>query len=403
MKFYHKELANGLTIIGEHKEDAVSAALGFFVRTGSRDESTDIAGVSHFLEHMMFKGTARRTALELTYEMGSIGAQANAYTSEENTVYYMAVLPEYFDQAMDIMCDMLRPALDQQEFDMEKKVILEEIALYQDRPLHVMYEAGLKEYFGEHSAGNSVLGTTESVSGISRNQMLGYFTKRYSPNNMVLAVAGNFDWDKVVTMAEQYCGNWSRCSTKRELSSHQPRIGKRVLTKRDLQLSHICYFAPGPSATDESRYAAQILSMIMGDATGSRLYWELVDKGLAESASIDADDMDHVGYVLGYASCLPQMIDQVAEILRKVMKSARDYTPGDLERAKNKYNTRLVLQGESSLRRLMSIGVDWLYEPKYLSLEDELKKVSAIGSSDINALLEAFDFEPVTELRMIPA
>ncbi|MCC6933413.1 MAG: insulinase family protein [Deltaproteobacteria bacterium] len=403
MKFYQEKLANGLSIIGEYNETAVSSALGFFVRTGSRDETPEISGVSHFLEHMMFKGTARRSALELTYEMGSIGAQANAFTSEENTVYYMAVLPEYFEQAMDILCDMLRPALDQHEFDTEKKVILEEIALYQDKPLHVMYEAGLKEYFGEHKAGNSILGTTESVSAISREQMLSYFNQRYSPSNMVLGVAGNFEWPKVLEMANRYCAHWTKYDTARDLTPHAPRLSNKVLSKENLQLSHICYFAPGPSATDERRYAAQVLSMIMGDSTGSRLYWELIDKGLAESASIDADDMDNAGFILGYASCLPEMLDQVAGILKQVMLSAGDFNEADLERAKNKFGTRLVLQAESSLRRLLSVGVDWLYQPRYLSLQDELKIIAELKESDLRELLNSFSFNPVTEVRMIPA
>ena len=143
LKFKSTVLKNGLRVVGEQRSSAVSSALGFFVKTGARDEEADVSGVSHFLEHMMFKGTEKRSALDITYQLGAMGAQANAYTSEENTVYYAAVLPEYFSDALELLSDMLRPALTEEEFKVEKKVILEEIALYQDRPTHVLFEASV--------------------------------------------------------------------------------------------------------------------------------------------------------------------------------------------------------------------------------------------------------------------
>src|SRR5258708_1167985 len=153
-------LKNGLTLIGEPNSANKSAAVGFFVRTGARDEVGKEAGISHFLEHMMFKGTEKRSSLDITYQLGNIGAQANAYTSEENTVYYSAIIAEFFSEIVELLCDMLRPALDRDEFNLEKKVILEEIALYQDRPQFYLFENAISTYFNSHTPGNSVLGTT---------------------------------------------------------------------------------------------------------------------------------------------------------------------------------------------------------------------------------------------------
>ena len=143
MDFKKYTLENNLTLLGEVNPHAKSVALGFFVKTGARDETADVSGVSHFLEHMMFKGTEKRSALDVTYDLGNLGAQANAFTSEENTVYYASVLPEYFEDTLELLSDMLRPSLSQEEYDVEKKVILEEIALYQDHPMHILFEASM--------------------------------------------------------------------------------------------------------------------------------------------------------------------------------------------------------------------------------------------------------------------
>lgn len=402
MKFFQTKLENGLTVIGEQRETAVSVALGFFVKTGARDEIAELSGVSHFLEHMMFKGTATRSTLDISYELARMGAQANAFTGEENTVYYMAVLPEYFSRALELLCDMLRPSLDPGEFDTEKKVILEEIALYRDRPHHVLFESAVKEYFGDHPAGNSVLGSLESVGGITRDMMSGYFESRYRPNNMILAVAGNFRWDELLSLAKRYTGHWARGEVLRSVPLHTPRIKKRELKKEGLQGAHLCLIAPGPSATEETRYAAEVLGCVLGDGTGSKCYWALVDKGLADSAAIDVEDMDGTGMVYGYVSSFPERIDQVGEILRQIMSNPLEFTAEDLDRAKTKIATRLVLQGESSMRRLMSVGMDWIYRKEYLTLDEEIERIRGISIGDIEQMLARYPFQPMTEVRLVP-
>ncbi|MCB0358861.1 MAG: insulinase family protein [Bdellovibrionales bacterium] len=402
MTFYQDTLQNGLTVIGERGATATCTALGFFVRTGARDETPEISGVSHFLEHMMFKGTPTRSALDLTYALGSIGAQSNAYTSEETTVYYTYVLPEYFEQAFDILSDMLRPSLDPQEFATEKNVILEEIALYEDRPVFKLYEAALQEYFTGHVAGSSVLGTTESVSGISVEQMRAYFDARYVPSNITLVVAGDFDWQRVVALANERCGGWENAPAERKTAPHTPLQREKDLFKKDLQMAHVCMMGPGPSATDELRYPAAVLACLLGDSTGSRIYWELVDKGLAEAATVDADDMDGVGFFYAYASCEPERLHEVEGVLRGILASPTQFTDDDLARAKTKIATRLVLGGESTPRRLMALGNEWMYRKRYQPVAEELKLIEAIRREDVMRLLEAFPFAPFTTVRMLP-
>ncbi len=210
MKFLSHVLENGLEIVAECNGEAHSTALGFFVRTGARDETAAVAGVSHFLEHMIFKGTPSRTAEQVNREFDEMGAHYNAFTSEENTVYYAAVLPEHQDRAVALLGDMLRPSLRQEDFDTEKQVILEEIRMYEDQPPFGADDKCRAAFFGDHPLGHSVLGTAASVGALSVAEMRAYFQRRYSPENITLAAAGRIDFDGLVAAAAAACGHWQR-------------------------------------------------------------------------------------------------------------------------------------------------------------------------------------------------
>ncbi len=402
MKFHQAVLSNGLKIVGEVIPGAVSTAIGFFVKTGARDEDINLAGVSHFLEHMMFKGTEKRSALDISYQMGAIGAQANAFTSEESTVYYMAVLNEYFEQAFELLSDMMRSSIDPHEFSVEKKVILEEIALYQDRPTYVLLENAMSTFFGNHPAGNSVLGTNDSISALTRDQMFNYFSNRYAPNNIVLSVCGGFEFNELVALAEKYCGSWKNVSVTRDNPVLIKNSVKKILTRPNLTRAHAMLLAPGPDMRHKLTYAAEVLVTILGDSSGSRLYWELVDKGLADGASVESEQMDGVGIFYSYVSTNPDKLDQVVEIVKKIVTSPLDFSTGDLERAITKTATRMVIQGESTMRRMMAIGFDSLYLEEYISLEDELKSIKSVSLKDIRDLIEEFPLDPTHEMLLIP-
>ena len=208
MEFRQHTLDNGLEIVAECSPRAYSAGLGFFVKTGSRDENDANHGVSHFLEHMTFKGTPTRSAADVNRELDEIGSHSNAYTSEEQTVYYASFLPEYQDKAVELLSDIMRPSLREDDFDMEKNVILEEIAKYEDQPPFGAHEKCMSAYFGDHPLGRNVLGSIESVSALTAEQMMDYFRHRYSPKNIALAAAGNIDFDRLIELADRYCGKW---------------------------------------------------------------------------------------------------------------------------------------------------------------------------------------------------
>ena len=401
-KIQQKILSNGLTLVGESNPLNKSAAIGFFVRTGSRDETKRESGVSHFLEHMMFKGTPKRNAIELTHALGNIGAQANAYTSEENTVYYASIIPEYFPAMQEVLSDMLRSTLDPHEFDTEKKVILEEIALYQDRPVSYLLERVGPEYFVNHPTGNSVLGTTQSITALSRDEMKDYFDRRYSPANMTLVASGNFSWERFVAYAEQYCGWWKRFEPGRVLSRHHSPVIKRTFTKPKLKQSHVVLLTSGPSAQDENRYAASLLSVILGDSGGSKLYWALVDSGLAEAASIDSDEKDGTGVFMAYACTEPDQLDRVTDLLRSTLDQPLDFTESDLDRSKMKLLTRVVLNGELPLGRMMALGNSWTYNKELPTLQETISRLRKVTRKDIEQLLEQYPLKNWAEFRLVP-
>lgn len=352
----------------------------------------------------MFKGTAKRSAIDITYELGALGAQANAFTSEENTVYYAGVLPEYLPAMQELLSDMVRPALDPQEFNTEKKVILEEIALYQDRPHYFLYEHASRDYFAKHGAGNSVLGSTESITALTRDQMKDYFDRRYSASNAVLVATGNFDWHKLVSDTERLCGSWSNFQSEREIARHALAVPiKREYRKKNLVQSHLLLMTEGASAQDKERFALAVLSSIIGDSSGSKLYWNLVDPGIAESAGADNDEKDGAGVFMVQASFEPEKLDQIRSIVFSCLQNPREFSDEDLQRAKTKLMSRLVLQGELPMGRLMSIGLEWNYRHEVESLVESVELVRAVQRRDIEAAIERFALNSWSEFVLLPA
>lgn len=404
LEFKQTKLENGLTVLAEKMPASRSLALGFFVRTGSRDEQPKISGVSHFLEHMMFKGTPRRSALEVNLEFDQMGAKYNAFTSEENTVYYAAVLPEYQERVLDLWADLMRPALRDEDFNVEKGVICEEIAMYKDLPQFDVLDRGRRLHFGEHGCGNSVLGTVESIQNLSSAQMRVYFEQRYAPDNMVLACAGQVDWPRLVGQARQLCASWQAQGARRELSDFRGTGKKESVSKKEVLRTHICLICAAPSAQDELRYAAGVLSNIIGDDTGSRFYWALVDTALADTAEMDCESADGIGAFCTYISCDPQQAQKSVEIVSNVFNSIRrdGVTDQELQASKNKIASAMTLGGELPMGRLVPLGFNWVYRQEYRSLADELKKLQSVNLDDIQQLLHQYPLEPVTVLGLGP-
>jgi len=404
MEFKHKTLANGLVLIGEVNPPAKSAAVGYFVRTGARDETADVSGVSHFLEHMLFKGTDRLQAAQVNEAFESRGAQFNAFTSEEQTVYYASVLPEYLEDITALWAELMRPALREDDFAIEKNVIKEEIAMYQDTPTFDVIDRLRSLHFGTHPCGRSVLGTVESIDSLTAEQMRAYFARRYAPNNLVVACAGSFNWDRFCGVVEAASSAWPRQEVGRPLSHFEGTKQKARMDKPNLKREHIALMHTGVAAQDPRRYAAALLGMIVGDDYGSRFYWELVDKALAEEASMHYGPMDGTGLFYCYLRCgthnAARVLGIVDGILRDLVREG--IAEEELVKAKNKVLSALVLKNELPMGRLGDLGSNWMYLGEYRSIEQEVEAIKAVTADEVNRLARAMHLDTYTQYTLGP-
>ncbi len=405
MEFKNETLANGLVLIGEVNKSAKSTAVGFFVKTGSRDEVPGINGVSHYLEHMLFKGTEKLSAIEVNEAFDRTGAQFNAFTSEENTVFYAAILPEYLAEVTQLWADLMRPSLRDEDFNIEKNVIKEEIAMYQDLPSFDVMDRCRAMHFDGYPCGNSVLGSEESIDGLTAEQMRDYFAKRYAPNNMVLACAGNFDWDQIRSIAADSCGKWQEQVVERNLEHFAGSNKKDRVEKANLAREHICLMSEGVSAQDPSRFAASLLGTIVGDDVGSRFFWELVDKALAEAASMLYGAMDGTGTFYSYIRCSSDKVTKVLDIVRGVFDDIEKngVTEDELRTAKNKILSALVIKNELPMGRLIDLGFNWTYLEQHRTIEDDVVAIKAVTVDDVNSLIRQLNPGGFTQFSIGPA
>jgi predicted Zn-dependent peptidase len=405
LEFRSHQLENGLEIVAETNDDAHSMSVAFLVRAGSRDESDEVAGVSHFLEHMCFKGTPRRSADDVNREFDEIGAHYNAFTSEECTAYYASVLPEYQEQSVDLLADILRPSLRPDDFDMEKKVILEEIQMYLDQPPFGMDDRIKLLHLGGHPLARSVLGTSGSITDLTPQQMRDYFASRYSADNVFVAAAGRVDFDALVEHVAARCGDWKPAAPGRETSPavSQPRF--EVVHRPTATQQYVLGLADAPAAEDADRYAAKLLATIIGDDSGSRLYWELVDPGLAETASLGHYEYLGVGMFYTWLACEPDLVEENLTRLHAVFHQVESngITDDELRQAKNKVKARVVLGSERPQNRLFNVGGNWLQRREYRTVADDLKALDAVTLDDLRAVLRKFPLSRYSTITVGPS
>lgn len=404
MEFRKQTLSNGLQVVAECNAEARSVALGFFVKAGACDEGDDVSGVSHFLEHMVFKGTPRRTADEVNRRFDELGAHSNAFTSEENTVYHAAALPAYQRPLVELWADILRPSLRDEDFNTEKKVIIEEIKMYADQPPYGADDLVRAAHFGRHPLSHSVLGTVASIERLTVDAMRGYFAERYSPANISLVAAGKVDFDDLVSAAEEYCGDWQPFEAPRQVTAAPPHRGFDCILKDTSAQEYCIQYANAPAATDDDRYAAKLLATVIGDDSGSRLFWELVEPGLAEHASLGHQDHLGTGLFVSYLSCDPEF---AADNLRRLKDAYRrveeeGITTAELEQAKNKVNSRVVLRSERPRGRLFVLGGNWIYRDEYRSVKDDLDAIDRVTLAEVNAVLKKYPLSASTTVVIGP-
>lgn len=404
MKFLTHKLANGLDIVAEVNEHAVSTSIGFFVRAGARDETPEIAGVSHFLEHMAFKGTDRRTPDDINRLFDEIGAKYNAYTSEEHTVYHAAILPEYLPLCLDLLGDLIRPTLRREDFELERAVIIEEIGMYADSAMWSAYDHVIRNHFDEHPLGNSILGSKASIEALSLDAMRQYHAERYSPSNIVLAASGRLDFDEFVRMVEKKCGWWEGKSVTRQVDPALHHGSNQILHRPEFQQESLYLVGDAPSATDPLRFAADVLSVVIGDDTGSRFYWAMVDPGKVESIEMSYHEYEGAGaYIIG-ATCESGQAAENLETIRQIHHEVTQngITADELAQAKSKIAARLVLSAERPRSRLFPVGYNWMYRQEYRTVEEDLAELDRVTLAGIEDLLRAFPLDDMTTVCLGP-
>ncbi len=392
--FYTHRLSNGLQIVGQPMPDFESVAVSYYVHTGSRDEpDPSIAGVSHFLEHMVFKGTQTLDWQQITLEFNKIGAELNAFTSHEATVYYARVLGEYLERAIALLSDMMYPRLAESDFETEKEVIINEIARSEDQPYNMAYRRMMQTYFGAHPLGHDVLGTRESIRAMRVEQIRDYWQRRYGANNLILSIAGNFAWEHIVQLAEQHCSNWRTGETRRDVDHYEPAQSiNRIMVDKKLKQQIMIIAMPSVDVQDPDYYAAVLGSSILGDSDGSRLYWNIYQKGLAESASAGIWAMEGAGVLLMDANTRPEEAPKVLKLLHSELDSLLEdgVYENELRLAKDKWISSLVLSSESTFSRMRALASDWVTEGRLVSLDEEVERVEKVTTEDVMRALRRF-------------
>jgi predicted Zn-dependent peptidase len=392
-KYVLSELDSGQRVITERLTHVRSVALGYWIGAGSRDERDDRAGVSHFIEHLLFKGTDSYSAQEIAEVFDGLGGELNAATSREHTVVYARVADHHLETAIDVMSDMVfAPAF--AEVDSEREVVLEEIAMYEDQPQELVHDLIAEAVFGSHALGRPVIGTAEVISSVSRRAISAYHRSAYVPGNVVVAAAGNLDHNDLLRLLERAEQKVRETPAKarrvRPLLVKAPPPSVRFVRK-DTEQYHVCLASPGIARSDRRRFAASLLDAVLGGSASSRLFQEIREKrGMAYAVYSFASqytDTGQIGLYVGtreenLGDCLAIAAEQIEDI------AAGNLKPNELERAKENLKGRILLSMESTSSRMSRLGKSLITDTEILSLERIMAEIDAVEPEGLAELAE---------------
>ncbi|MFQ5463598.1 MAG: M16 family metallopeptidase [Phycisphaerae bacterium] len=387
-------LENGLRIVIETMPDVSSAAAGFLVDTGARDEVASLAGVSHFLEHMMFKGTPNRTWRDVTIDFDRMGSSYNAYTSEERTIFYGWVRKGNIEKQIELLADMLRSTIPPEEFDTEKKVVLEEIAMSKDSLEHVTFDFLQEKVFAGHTLAWPILGYEETVQNLTRDQMWAYFQRRYAPDNIILVVAGNVDPQAVIGYAEESCGAWASGACDDARTPAVSREGTSSLTVDQFNQQVVALSFPAVGSKSPLCETAAAAASILG-GENSRFYWNIIQAGLAPTAGAYHLSYSDCGLMILYTVGQPENAEGLLDALRREAESlcTQPVAEMELQRVKNKRRTGLAIEAEVPYHRLSQLMDDMQIHGAPRTVQQMLAEVDAITVDGIGAYLAAWPID----------
>jgi predicted Zn-dependent peptidase len=380
-------LDSGIRIVSESMPSVRSVALGFWIRAGSRDESGEQAGISHFLEHLLFKGTDRFSSLEIDELFDAMGAEVNAGTGKETTSVHSRFLDRHLEGAFDVLQDMvLRPAYP--DIDSERQVVIEEIAMYEDEPHDKVHDVLAGAVFGDHPLGRPIIGRADVVSSVPVPDIAAWHDARYVGSNMVVAAAGSVDHERVVELTEGAFGSADGRQPARSVSpsNHEPTV---AFHRKDTEQYHLCLGAPGIPRSDDRRFALRVLDTILGGSSSSRLFQEVREKrGLAYSVYSYASHYADSGQVAVYVGTRPDNVGAAMDVIGDELRRLYEDGVGDeeLERARENVKGRTVLSMESTLARMNRLGTSLLMGVPILTVDQLIEAIDAVTIDDVTSL-----------------
>ncbi len=385
------ELSNGFTIVSEQMPSVRSACIGIWVPAGSRYEVSEENGISHFLEHMFFKGTERRSARDIAIEVDSLGGEMNAFTSREYTAYYIKVLDAHLPTALDILCDIfLRSVLDEAELEKERQVILEEIRMQDDQPEESVHDLLNGLIWQGHPLAFPIAGRRESVSAVSRESLLGYIHRRYSRSGITISCAGHVDHDECAAIVEKQFREVAPLQDRDSLRPPRYRVGTTVVTK-ELEQVHLCLALPGIPLNDPERFPFYVLNTVLGANMSSRLFQEVREKrGLAYSVYSYLAGYQDVGNLAVYAGTSREKVGEVLDVIQGELQALAQGPLSDeeLKRSKEYLKGGLLMSLESSSSVMSRIAKQELCYRGYQSVDEIVQQIDSVTPEKVLALAE---------------
>ena len=388
-----KKLNNGLTIIAEEIPYLKSISMGIWFRAGIKTEENYIDGVSHFIEHMMFKGTKNRTSKQLVAEIENLGGVINAFTGRECTCYYVRLLDEHLNIGIDILSDMiLNSKFDEKDIEREKSVIIEELKMYEDSPEDLTYDILLEKVYNNKGIGKNILGSKESIKSMNRDAILDYFEKFYVPENAVLSICGNFDFEETVKLIEDKFENWHGEKPDYNLQNEifNPCIIKKDRDYEQTNLA-ICFECENIGSSSNDVYAIDIINNVLGGSSTSRLFQRIrEDEGLVYSIYSEQEFYREKGELGIYASMSTENLEDVYRLVKEEIISLNEkgITEEELNNSKEQLKGEFMLGMESTESRMNAIGKYMLITGKVETLEDVIEGLNSITMDDINRVIK---------------
>jgi len=379
-------LDNGFTVITERMDHVRSASVGIWVRSGSRHEAAPLNGISHFIEHTLFKGTRNRTSREIAVESDAIGGHVDAFTSREVASYYVKVLDEHLPRAFDLLADLITaPLFAQEELDRERNVVTEEIKMVEDTPDDLVHEVFVANFWPDHPLGRSILGTVDTLATFNQEKVADYFSAVYAPRNLVVAGAGNIEHERFVEMVSRHLGAVKDRPVN--LSAAAPsHATRRIVLDKDLEQAHLVLGTRCPSMTSEDRYSVHVLNVILGGGMSSRLFQTIrEDRGLAYAVYSGVNAYTDAGYLSVYAATSPEQVNDVIRLsvaeFDKIKTEA--VTEAELQRAKDQLKVSIMLSLESTSARMSNLARQEIFFGRQSTLDEILERINRVTTDDV--------------------